>query len=160
MKGWWILILGFAVIVVGAVSLVILPGNKALAPKPTPAPTSTALTTTRGNSDLVRNVSIHPGDTVSSPLTVTGQARGTWYFEASFPIIVTDWDGKIIAQVPAHAQSDWMTQDYVPFSATLTFTTPTPGDPARNRGTLILKNDNPSGDPARDDSVEIPIIFK
>jgi hypothetical protein len=98
--------------------------------------------------------------TVSSPLTIAGQARGPWYFEASFPIILTDWDGKIIAQGHGQATSDWMTTDFVPFTATLTFTTPTPGDPAKNRGTLILKNDNPSGDPARDKYLEIPVEFK
>ena len=97
---------------------------------------------------------------ISSPLTITGQARGPWYFEASFPVVLTDWDGKIIAEGHAQAQGDWMTTEFVPFTATLTFATPTAGDPAKNRGTLILKKDNPSGLPANDKALEVPVEFK
>ncbi len=93
---------------------------------------------------------------VTSPLTVTGKARGTWYFEASFPIEIKDASGKVIAQGHAEAQSDWMTEEFVSFKATVTY----PPQPAGSAGTLVLKNDNPSGDPARDKSLEIPIIFK
>lgn len=98
--------------------------------------------------------------TVSSPLIITGRARGPWYFEASFPVTLTNWDGRIIAEGYAQAQSDWMTTEFVPFTATLTFTTPTAGDPAKNRGTLILKKDNPSGLPENDMALEIPVEFK
>ena len=41
---------------------------------------------------------------IISPLEIKGTARGNWYFEASFPIILTDWDGKIIAQGHATAR--------------------------------------------------------
>jgi hypothetical protein len=98
------------------------------------------------------------GSQISSPLKVTGKARGNWYFEASFPVILTDWDGKIIAQVPAQAKGDWMTTDWVPFEATLTFTDP--GAVVSSRCFLILKKDNPSGLPANDDSREITVFFK
>ncbi len=93
---------------------------------------------------------------ISSPLTVTGQARGNWYFEASFPMILTDWDGRIIVQGQARAQSDWTTTDYVPFAGALTFDKSVYG----TRGFLILKKDNPSGLPQNDASMEIPIYFK
>lgn len=97
-----------------------------------------------------------PGSYVKSPLVVTGRARGTWFFEASFPVIITDWDGKIIAQVPAQAQGDWMTTDWVKFRAVITFQKPS----YSNRGELILHNDNPSGDPSRAEAREIPIFFQ
>jgi hypothetical protein len=122
--------------------------------------TPTTWTTERGNSDILRNISIKQGDTISSPLTITGEARGNWYFEASFPIALTNWDGLIIAEVPATAQGEWMTTEYVRFEATLTFATPTPGDPALNRGTLILQKDNPSGLPEHDDALEIQVVFE
>ena len=96
-----------------------------------------------------------PGATVTSPFTVRGKARGTWFFEASFPVILTDSAGHILAQAPAHAESDWMTTDFVPFSVTLTFTTPTTAT-----GTLTLKKDNPSGLPQNDDSRTINVKFK
>ena len=86
-------------------------------------------------------------------------ARGTWYFEASFPVVLPDWDGKIIAEGIAHAQSDWMTTNYVPFTATLDFTVQDTTDPALMRGSLILQKDNPSGLPEHDDALEIPVVF-
>jgi hypothetical protein len=39
---------------------------------------------------------------VTSPLTVTGVARG-WYFEGSFPAKLVGADGQVIAQAPAQA---------------------------------------------------------
>lgn len=106
----------------------------------------------------IRLTSPRPGDTVSSPLTITGEARGTWMFEASFPIMITDWDGKIIGEGHGEAQGDWMTSEFVPFKATLNFTVPK--DTPYKRGTLILKKDNPSGLPENDDALEIPVLFK
>lgn len=96
------------------------------------------------------------GAVVSSPLVVSGTARGTWYFEASFPVILEDSSGHVIAQKPAQAQGDWMTTGFVPFTVTLTF----PKQPAGSHGTLILKRDNPSGLPQNDDARQITIIFK
>jgi hypothetical protein len=68
-----------------------------------------------------------------------------------------DWDGLIIAQGIARAKSDWMTSNFVPFEAKLTFTVDKKA--YSNKGTLILKRDNPSGLPANDNALEIPIIF-
>jgi len=106
--------------------------------------------------DLVKLESPLPNDTISSPLIIRGQARGTWFFEASFPISVVNWDGLIIGEGIAQAQSDWMTEEFVPFTATITFDTPT----YKNNGALILQKDNPSGLPAHDDALEIPILFE
>ena len=93
---------------------------------------------------------------IVSPLTVRGRARGSWFFEATFPLVLTDWDGKIIAQSYAKAEGEWMTTDYVPFSGTLTFQKPS----YRARGFLIFKKDNPSGVSEHDDSREIPVVFQ
>src|SRR5450830_1862820 len=57
--------------------------------------------------DLIRIFSPQSNETVQSPLTITGKARGSWFFEASFPVILTDWDGLIIAQGIAQAKGDW-----------------------------------------------------
>lgn len=95
-----------------------------------------------------------PGETVKSPLVITGQARGPWFFEASFPIQLLDKNGQVLGQGIAQAQSDWMTEKFVPFSATLEFSAPT-----TNKGDLILKKDNPSGLPEHDDELRIPVKF-
>ena len=93
---------------------------------------------------------------ISSPLIIKGGARGTWFFEGDFPIVLTNWDGLIIAEGYATAQSDWMTEDFVPYEAVLEFIRPEFGE----RGSLILQKDNPSGLPANDDALEIPIYFE
>jgi hypothetical protein len=105
--------------------------------------------------DLVKLEYPLPNDSISSPLVVRGQARGTWFFEASFPVTVVNWDGLIIGEGIAQAQSDWMTEEFVPFVATIKFETPT----YKNNGALILQKDNPSGLPKYDDALEIPILF-
>ncbi len=97
---------------------------------------------------------------ISSPLIIKGKARGAWFFEASFPVILVDWDGRIIAQMPAQAKSDWTTSDFVPFEAVLEFQKPGMVGAFSNRGALILKKDNPSGLPEHDDALEVPILFK
>lgn len=111
-------------------------------------------------SGLIRLSSPRPNAEISSPLAITGEARGNWYFEASFPVFLTDWDGKIIAQGIATAQGEWMTTEFVPFTATLTFSTADISGQYSKKGTLILKKDNPSGLPEHDDALEIPVYVK
>lgn len=123
-----------------------------------PAALSPSPTVTATPDDMIVIDEPKNGAQISSPLKVTGKARGNWYFEASFPVILTDWDGKIIAQVPAQAKGDWMTTDWVPFEATLTFTDP--GAVVSSRCSLILKKDNPSGLPANDDYRELTVFVK
>lgn len=93
-------------------------------------------------------------DAVSSPLTVEGEARGTWYFEASFPIRLLDARGTELAIAVAQAQGEWMTEDFVPFKAVLTFPVPT-----TETGTIVLEKDNPSGLPENADERRVPIRF-
>jgi len=112
-------------------------------------------------SDLIRLDEPQPDEKIESPLKIKGEARGNWFFEASFPIILTNWDGLIIAEGVATANppagGDWMTEDFVPFEAELEFTADTS---VSNRGALILKKDNPSGLPEHDDALEITVFFK
>ncbi|MEZ4103995.1 MAG: Gmad2 immunoglobulin-like domain-containing protein [Candidatus Paceibacterota bacterium] len=111
--------------------------------------------------DLIKVASPRPNVTINSPLVVNGEARGYWFFEGSFPIILTDWDGKIIAESFATAQSDWMTEDFVAFVGELNFVSSyNDGDPDfMKKGTLIFKKDNPSDLPEHDDALEIPVRF-
>jgi len=117
----------------------------------------------KSKSDLIVVDEPRPLSVITSPLTVRGQARGNWYFEASFPIVLTDWDGRIIAQWYATAQDEWMTEDFVPFEGVLEFESPVfegaDKDHFSRRGALIFQKDNPSGLPEHDDALEIPIWF-
>jgi len=99
--------------------------------------------------------------TLTSPFIVVGEARGTWFFEGSFPVVLTDWDGRIIAETYAQADGEWMTEDFVPFTSEVTFESPyQPGDPSyMARGFLILRKANPSGRPEQDDARELTVQF-
>ena len=110
--------------------------------------------------ELISVTSPERGQVISSPFVVRGQARGGWYFEATFPISLVDWDGKIIADGYATAEGEWMTEDFVPFSATLTFTDPSWDQEFSQHGWVILNKSNASGLPEHDAAVEIPIKFK
>lgn len=95
------------------------------------------------------------GSIIKSPVTITGKALGIWYFEASFPVEITDANGNVLGQFHAEAQSDWMTIEAVPFTATVTFkNSPT------DTGFIVLKKDNPSGLPEHDASVRFPVRFR
>jgi len=105
--------------------------------------------------DLIVLERLRPNETVSSPLVISGRARGYWFFEASFPVELLDDSGSVIASGIATAQDEWMTEAFVPFSATLEFSSP-----VTEKGTLILKKDNPSGLPEHDDRLVVPVRFR
>lgn len=108
-------------------------------------------------ADLIVLDTPQPNQTIQSPLALTGRARGSWFFEASFPVVLLDAAGNTVAQGHATAGSDWMTSDFVPFTATLTFVVDK--NLAGTKGTLVLKKDNPSGLSAHDDALSVPVVF-
>lgn len=91
---------------------------------------------------------------IKSPLKISGEARGTWFFEGSFPVFLIGEDGKTIARGVVRAQKDWMTEDFVPFIEELEFDTPEVAT-----GKLIFKKDNPSDLREYDKSMSIPVGF-
>ncbi len=108
------------------------------------------------SADMIRVDNPHPGGVVGKEFVVTGEARGNWYFEASFPIEIQSETGAVIGGTIATAEGDWMTTDFVPFKSEMidlpsAFTGP---------AWLILKKDNPSGLPENDASVRIPIVVE
>lgn len=119
----------------------------------TPDGTGTNPTGTPTSHPNIRVDNVVPNQTVTSPLTITGEAR-KWYFEASFPVELVDANGKRLAIGPAQAQGEWMTANFVPFKITLTFPAP-----STQTGTLIFRNDNPSGLPENQEEYRIPVRF-
>lgn len=113
------------------------------------------------NSNYFLHLNIKPGDKITSPLKITGESGGGWFFEGSFPVDLVDWDGRIIATGIAEAKGDWMTTSFVPFEAELTFAKPanlTNQDYAK-RGAIIFRKDNPSDKRELDKAYELPITF-
>lgn len=136
-----------------AVLLVIVIAGAVLVALPTPG--------NGGNTHSVPFVSENvivtsplPDAIVSHTIVVTGEARGSWYFEASFPLEVLDKDGNSIAMHYATAEGEWMTTDFVPFKGTVTVQN------YSGPATLVLHKDNPSGLPEHDDFVSLPIMIQ
>jgi len=118
-------------------------------PSATSTATSTATALTNASVKVTNPTS---GQKITSPLSVTGEAKGTWYSEGEFPVTLLDGNGAEIAKANATAQGEWMTENFVSFKATLEFTTP-----MSPTGTLILKNSDPSGKNPQE--VKIPVQF-
>lgn len=114
-------------------------------PVPTSTPTSTEpVVVFSPQADVV----------ITSPVTISGQARGLWFFEASFPVKIVDANGQLLGIAPAQAQADWMTEDFVPFQTIVEFT-----QPSTSSGFIVLAKDNPSGLPEHDAEIRLPIRF-
>lgn len=104
---------------------------------------------------------------ISSPLEIKGEARGTWFFEGSFMVLLTNWDGLIIAEGVAQmdaSEETWMTEDMVDFNANLEYENPALSgseiDHFSRRGSLIFKRANPSGLAENDEAIEFVVNFE
>lgn len=155
---WWVVVLFLIFLIWWLVSLVC---HRAWAPSSDDNLNQTSTLkvtgqweTQKGNSDILRQLNLQVGQKVSNNFVLKGEARGTWFFEASFPWRLENESGKILGQGIATAQTDWMTENWVPFEATLQFEAQ-----GATTGRLILKKDNPSGLPENEDNLEIAVSF-
>lgn len=139
------------VIVILALAIAVWQSKSARAPEETPY-----LGNALEKSDLIILSTPRPNDVIKSPLIIKGQARGNWFFEASFPVTLLDSEGNVLVEYYATAQDEWMTPEFVPFETVLVFENPE----SAQSGTLILKKDNASGLPEHDDSLIVPIRFE
>jgi hypothetical protein len=97
-----------------------------------------------------------PGERIGDVIKVSGKAKGSWYFEGDFPLLLTDAAGRVLARGFATAQSDWMSADWVPFTGRVKV----PKSHAPGWGWLGFKKDNPSDRPELDDAVAIPVFLE
>jgi hypothetical protein len=182
MKRWIVALVVFILILAGAAAYIMLPNPHTSSNPNGPAPTSfiecekqypvsqsyprtcttqlgVSFTEDIGNTsamtDSITVETPRPNDTVSSPIVINGKARGTYYYEGTFPVEVHAADGTVVGQGIAEAQGAWTTTDFVRFKGTITFTKPNFGA----TGTLVFKNDNPSGDPSNQKELDIPVQF-
>ncbi|MEA1909657.1 MAG: Gmad2 immunoglobulin-like domain-containing protein [Patescibacteria group bacterium] len=105
------------------------------------------------NSDKVLIcIDVSENQLLKTPAHLTGEARGYWFFEGSFPVSLLDESDNLLARSIAVADMDWMTEEMVSFTIDFKFE-----KPLGKIGTLVLYRDNPSGLPQNDDSLEIPV---
>ncbi|MDD5639602.1 MAG: GerMN domain-containing protein [Candidatus Pacebacteria bacterium] len=91
---------------------------------------------------------------IESPLIIKGSAKGSWFFEASFPIELIDKNNNVIAIGIGMAMANSLTEDFVPFEAKLEFM-----NSEKKEGFLVFKNDNPSGLPENEKQIKIPVVI-
>ena len=148
----YLLLTLFLVFILGGLIFIILPPKTVLAPVPNT--NQIELEPVDDKSDFIKVTKPLANSSISSPVEISGQARGTWFFEGSFPIIIMDANDLIIGQGIATSSEEWMTENFIPFNATVYFErTETPS------GKFILKKDNPSGLKEKDDQLILPIQF-
>ena len=94
------------------------------------------------------------GAEVTSPIQLSGTVPGTWYFEGSFPLRLVDAGGEVLAEGLAESQGNWMTEAPVDFQAEISFSVE-----AETKATLILKEDDPSGQQAVSQA-RLPLVLK
>jgi len=92
---------------------------------------------------------------IKSPLKIEGKARGTWFFEATFPVKLLDEEGKEVVISYVQTTDDWMTEDFVIFEGDLVF-----GIPKTKSGILRFLSANPSGLPEHQKVFEVPVQFE
>ena len=106
--------------------------------------------------DLIRLNNPRPNQEISSPLTILGEARGSWFFEGDFPVLLLDSRGKEIALGIASASDSRTTDNFVSFRATLEFDAPI----VFKSGMLVLKKANPSALAQNNVQLEVPLKFQ
>ncbi len=121
---------------------------------PSPAPTSGGAASQPFVSENVIVTSPLPGESVPQTFTVRGQARGNWFFEASFPLQVRDPENNPVGFGIAMTSDNWMTTDFVSFEGRVEV------ENYSGPANLVLLKDNPSGLPENEDSVEFPIVVQ
>lgn len=96
-----------------------------------------------------------PRGEISSPLRVSGKARGSWYVEGQFSFRVVTDSGKKLAEGLVSSQSNWMTDDFVPFRGSLHFERPA----GTETGQVIFESANPSGKPELQKTAAVEVRF-
>jgi immunoglobulin-like protein involved in spore germination len=110
-----------------------------------------------GIPDFIEVYSPKPNQVVcgDGSVTVTGRAKGYWYFEATFPVTVVDVHEQPIGEWYAEAQSDWMVSTWVPFKGVIPFR-----EPQGMEGKIVFHKSNASGLPEHDMAYEMPVKFQ
>lgn len=106
-------------------------------------------------NNLLRVENPGPDQLIISPLEITGEARGYWFFEAEATAELLDGNLNRIAESNTTAIGEWMTEGWVPFSGIMIFK-----KPETKNGYLVMHKANASGLKDHEMSDTIPIKFR
>lgn len=155
-------ILSLAIFIICALGVIVFLYNQnqslkvKLAGYENPTPVATPIPTPRSTDEsVVKVITPLSGSTTKSPLKVIGTVPAGWMFEGVFPIKLLDSKGKVVGQAQAKEKvaGSWQSGNPVDFEATITFKSST------GSGTLVLENDNPSGNPENDKKFEVIVNY-
>src|SRR3989344_3916325 len=156
--GLTILLLLLLLIITGLVFLVKNYDTLMVSPSPSPTPSETVRVSPTpvpvGALIKVNQPELNMVWDPSKAVEISGQARGNWYFEASFPLRVIDSYGNELAVEPIQALGEWMTTDFVPFQQTVKLKSP-----LGLTGQAIFMNANPSGEAEHARQLSVPVKF-
>lgn len=107
-----------------------------------------------GDVNNLVSFSVKPGDSVSGIVEATGTVQGGYFFEGNIVMKITDTTKKVLWTGHGTATTDWMSAGPVSFTTTLDFTGLPP-----IAAYIDIQNDNPSGDPANQKDIYIPVII-
>ena len=111
---------------------------------------------TSENGIKIKLNNIKEGDTVEVGFKVEGSIPGSWFTEGVFPVRVIEKEtNSVIITNTAHADKEWMSEDYVPFSFVI-------DADITEEGPFILRFDkaNPSGLPNNYDYASLSVNLK
>lgn len=120
---------------------------------PPQQPVETPATTEVASVSLAAITTPVSGGQTTTPLVVEGTAPGDWFFEAQFPVKLVAADGIVLAEAPAMAQGETVTEAPVAYRAELVFIVT-----AETQATLVLQEDMPA-DNAAPREVSIPVVL-
>lgn len=106
-------------------------------------------------NELLRVENPAPGQLIASPLEITGEARGYWFFEAEAPTELLDGNLQKISETNIIALGQWMTEGWVPFSGIMKFE-----KPATEKGFLVFHKANASGLKKHEVRDTVPVSFQ
>ncbi|MDP2642982.1 MAG: Gmad2 immunoglobulin-like domain-containing protein [Candidatus Peregrinibacteria bacterium] len=92
---------------------------------------------------------------ISSPLSIEGTAKGTWFFEAVSFVKVVDENGTELGNGSLRALGNWMTADFIPFKGQISF-----DKKLSKTGFLIFEKSNPSGLKENAEEFKLPVKFQ
>lgn len=105
-------------------------------------------------AELIKVTEPAENEKISSPLQIRGKAKGYWFFEADAPFLIVNDNNKVLSRGSVTAEGDWMTEDWVPFTATAEFNAV-----GSEAGYIIFQRSNASGKPEHDRSYRLPVRF-
>ena len=91
---------------------------------------------------------------VTSPLTISGSAPPSWYFEEQFDAVLIGDDGTVYAQAPARASGEAQGDAVRPYAGEISFTVS-----ADTPATLLLQEQSAGEDDGGQAEVRVPVVL-